>query len=89
MPRVSTYSAVQFCGATSDFLALEKRLADQASRDTLYGMLLFRLTYNRANIRDIFFGTSDEYFSDSKFGKTFILGENEYWLFRKSCDSKS
>lgn len=62
-----------------DFLALEKRLADQASRDTLYGMLLFRLTYNRENIRDIFFGTADEYFSDSKSGKTFVLGDNEYF----------
>ena len=62
-----------------DFIALENRLADQASRETLYGMLLFRLTYDRSNINDIFFGTAEEYFSDSKAGKTFVLGDNEYF----------
>ena len=63
-----------------DFLALEKRLADDASRETLYGMLLFRLSYDRQRARDIMFGCAEEYFADSLAGKTFILGDREYFV---------
>ena len=64
----------------NDFLALEKRLADDASRETLYGMLLFRLSYDRQRARDIMFGPAEEYFADSHAGKTFILGDREYFV---------
>jgi FkbM family methyltransferase len=63
-----------------DFLKLETRLADQASRETLYGMLLFRLTYDRQRARDIMFGSAEEYFADSASGKTFVLGEKEFFV---------
>lgn len=59
------------------FLKLESRLADDLSRATLYSVLLLRLAYDRAPLRDVLLGGEDEYFSSSPTGQTFRLGHNE------------
>jgi len=61
------------------FLALEKRLADDFSRETLYGILLFRLTYDRQAMHPVMVGPRDEYFSDGRVGSTFEVGSNEHF----------
>jgi FkbM family methyltransferase len=61
------------------FLALERRLADDFSRETLYGILLFRLTYDRQAMHPVMVGPRDEYFTDGRVGSTFALGSNEHF----------
>ena len=59
------------------FLSLETRFADELSLATLYSVLLLRLAYDRAPLRDVLLGGDDEYFSSSPTGQTFRLGANE------------
>ena len=59
------------------FLALERRLADDLSRTTLYAALLLRLTWNRRWLRNVLLSAEDEYFTQTASGSTFHLGDNE------------
>lgn len=60
-----------------DWLQLAQRLADEQSRETLYGVLLQRLEYDRKWIKDVRIGGRDEYFGMASETSTFVLGERE------------
>lgn len=59
-----------------DWLKLSQRLGDDLSRETLYGVLLQRLEYDRHWIKDIKIGGHHEYFGYAD-SNTFVLGKNE------------
>lgn len=61
-----------------DFLKLADRLDDDYSRLTLFGNLLFRLTYDRNHI--VRSGPADEYFSGWSDAGTFHLGTREHFV---------
>ena len=61
-----------------DFLRLADRFDDDLSRETLYGNLLFRLTYDRNRI--VRSSPADEYFSDWRDASTFHLGSREHFV---------
>jgi FkbM family methyltransferase len=63
-----------------DWLKLAGRLADDQSRETLYGVLLQRLEYDRRWIKDIRIGGRDEYFGLSSETTTFALGQREHFV---------
>lgn len=63
-----------------DWLALAGRLADDQSRETLYGVLLQRLEYDRRWIKDVRIGGRDEYFGISSETTTFALGQHEHFV---------
>lgn len=63
-----------------DWLQLARRLADEHSRQTLYGVLLQRLEYDRYWINDIRIDGRDEYFGFSTGSDTFTLGNNEHFV---------
>ncbi len=63
-----------------DFIALGDKLADDASRVTLYGLLLLRLTYDRSALRYGISEDSDEYFATRSVSRTFQLGDDEYFI---------
>lgn len=63
-----------------DWLKLAQRLGDDASRETLYGILLQRLEYDRRWIRDIRLSARDEYFGFASESNTFVLGEREHFV---------
>ena len=60
-----------------DWLQLAQRLADEQSRETLYGVLLQRLEYDREWIKDVRIGGRDEYFGMASETSTFVLGQRE------------
>ncbi len=81
----SVYQSVPFYRAQTqargdDWLKLASRLADDKSRETLYGVLLQRLEYDRRWIRDIRIGGRDEYFGLSTETTTFALGQREHYV---------
>lgn len=59
-----------------DWLKFSHRLGDDLSRETLYGILLQRLEYDRNWIKNIKADDRDEYFGYSD-SSTFVLGKNE------------
>lgn len=61
-----------------DFLTLADRFDDDLSRATLYGNLLFRLTYDRNHI--VRSSPTDEYFSAWTDASTFHLGTREHFV---------
>lgn len=61
-----------------DFLQLADRFDDDLSRETLYGNLLFRLTYERRHI--VRSSPADEYFSGWRDADTFHLGAREHFV---------
>ena len=61
-----------------DFLNLADRLDDDLSRATLFGNLLFRLTYDRNHI--VQSSPTDEYFSGWSDASTFHLGTREHYV---------
>ena len=63
-----------------DFIALGDKLADDASRVTLYGLLLLRLTYDRSALRYGISEDGDEYFATRSVSRTFQLGDDEYFI---------
>jgi FkbM family methyltransferase len=63
-----------------DWLRLAHRLADDQSRETLYGVLLQRLEYDREWIKDVRIGGRDEYFGVASETDTFVLGEREHFV---------
>ena len=63
-----------------DWLKLAGRLADDQSRETLYGVLLQRLECDRSWIKGIRIGGRDEYFGISSETTTFALGQREHFV---------
>ncbi|MGB4101954.1 MAG: FkbM family methyltransferase [Alphaproteobacteria bacterium] len=63
-----------------DFIALGDKLADDASRVTLYGLLLLRLTFDRGALRFGISEDSDEYFATRSVSRTFQLGDDESFI---------
>lgn len=63
-----------------DWLRLAQRLADDQSRETLYGVLLQRLEYDRQWIKDVRIGGRDEYFGVASETDTFVLGQREHFV---------
>jgi len=61
-----------------DFLKLADRFGDDLSRTTLFGNLLFRLTYDRNHI--VRSSPTDEYFSGWSDASTFHLGTREHFV---------
>jgi FkbM family methyltransferase len=61
-----------------DFLKIADRLDDDFSRLTLFGNLLFRLTYDRNHI--VRSSPADEYFSGWSDASTFHLGTREHFV---------
>ena len=61
-----------------DFLRISDRLDDDLSRATLFGNLLFRLTYDRSHI--VRSSPADEYFSGWSDASTFHLGARENFV---------
>lgn len=76
---VSIYRS-QTHARADDWLRLAGRLADEQSRETLYGILLQRLEYDRRWIKDIRIGGRDEYFGLSSETTTFVLGQREHFV---------
>lgn len=81
----SVYQAVSLYRAQTqvradDWLRLAQRLADDQSRETLYGILLQRMEYNRSWIRDVRLGGRDEYFGIASETNTFALGQREHFV---------
>ena len=76
---VSLYRALTQARA-DDWLKLAGRLADDQSRETLYGILLQRLEYDRSWIKDIRIGGRDEYFGLWTETTTFALGQREHFV---------
>lgn len=62
-----------------DFLKLADRFDDDLSRATLYANLLFRVTYDRSHLLQIWANPADEYFSYYPDGNTFQLGNREHY----------
>ena len=63
-----------------DWLKLAQRLADDQSRETLYGVLLQRLEYDRRWIKDVRIDGRDEYFGTASITDTFTLGRHEHFV---------
>lgn len=63
-----------------DWLQLAQRFGDENSRETLYGVLLQRLEYDRRWLSDIRIDGRDEYFGLPTESNTFILGNNEHFI---------
>ncbi len=63
-----------------DWLKLAQRLSDNHSRETLYGVLLQRLEYDRRWLANIRIDGRDEYFGFQAETNTFILGHNEHFV---------
>ena len=76
---VSVYRS-QTLARADDWLRLANRLADDQSRETLYGVLLQRLEHDRKWIKDIRIGGRDEYFGLASETTTFALGEREHFV---------
>ncbi len=62
-----------------DFIRLADRFEDEHSRATLFGNLLFRLTYDRSHMLPTWATPSDEYFSQYANPSTFTLGTREHY----------
>ncbi len=75
---VRTYRAGTMARA-EDWLKFAHRLGDDLSRETLYGVLLQRLEYDRNWTARIRTNGSDEYFGNAD-SRTFILGKNEHFV---------
>jgi len=65
-----------------EFISLSGHLDDALSRETLYAMLLLRLTYDRRWLKSVLIQDEPEYFSDAPNNRTFSLRENEIF-----CDA--
>ncbi|OUM03848.1 FkbM family methyltransferase [Variovorax sp. JS1663] len=63
-----------------DWLKLADRLADDQSRETLYGVLLQRLEQDRRWISDVRIGGRDEYFGVASETGTFSMGQREHFV---------
>lgn len=63
-----------------DWLKLAQRLGDDHSRETLYGVLLQRLEYDRRWLTDVRLDGRDEYFGFPAKSDTFILGNKEHFV---------
>ena len=63
-----------------DWIRFAQRLADDQSRETLYGVLLQRLEYDRCWIKDVRVGGRDEYFGVTSETNTFSLGKREHFV---------
>lgn len=63
-----------------DFIALGDKLADDASRITLYGLLLLRLNFDRSALRYGISEDSDEYFATRSVSRTFQLTDHETFI---------
>ncbi|MCO5339406.1 FkbM family methyltransferase [Delftia tsuruhatensis] len=63
-----------------DWLKLAPRLGDDHSRETLYGVLLQRLEYDRRWMNDIRISPRDEYFGLAGESNTFTLGNREHFV---------
>lgn len=70
----------QTLARADDWFKLAQRLADDQSRETLYGVLLQRLEYDRCWIKDIRIGGRDEYFGIASETTTFALGQREHFV---------
>jgi FkbM family methyltransferase len=62
-----------------DFIRLADRFQDEHSRATLYGNLLFRLSYERSHMLPSWASPIDEYFSLYASPSTFNLGSREHY----------
>lgn len=76
---VSVYRT-QTQARADDWLKLADRLADDQSRETLYGVLLQRMEYDRRWIKEIRIGGRDEYFGVASETTTFSLGQREHFV---------
>lgn len=61
------------------FINLADRMDDDFSKATLYANLLFRLTYDREYLMQVWSNPSDEYFSALPDTTTFSMGKNEHY----------
>jgi len=69
-------------GRIDEFLALAERLQDALSKETLYAMLLLRLTYDRRWLTSVLVKNQGEYFSTETDNLTFRLRDDEVF-----CDA--
>src|SRR5690606_19258324 len=63
-----------------DWLALAQRLDDEASRQSLYALLLQRLELDRQVLAPVLLGPRDEYFGPGAHSETFVVGRREHFV---------
>ena len=76
---VRTYRA-RTLERADDWLKLAQRLGDEHSRETLYGVLLQRLEYDRRWTAAVRISGIDEYFGYATESATFVLGHKEHFV---------
>jgi FkbM family methyltransferase len=65
-----------------EYLRLADSLGDELSKETVYAMMLLRLTYDRRWLKSVMMGDESEYFSTATENSTFRLRDDEIF-----CDA--